>query len=178
MPNLVNQMVTRQLERDLGEAGSMLVVSFGGLTVSETENLRGDLAKSGVKLRMVRNKLARRVLKEKGIEFEDKALIGNTAIAFGDSESAIHAAKILTEKEVKKAGKVKVKAGVLEGSVLGPADANALANIPDTNTMRAMMLGVLSAPARNLVGTLAGLPGGLARVLQARADQLGGEASE
>lgn len=178
MPNLVNQMVSRQLEQEFEDAGSMLVVSFGGLTVEETEALRGDLAKSGVKLRMVRNKLARRVLKGKGIEFEDKALMGNTAIALGDAEGAIHAAKVLTDKEVKKAGKVKVKAGVLAGSVLGPADANALADIPDTNTLRAMMLGVLSGPARSLVGTLAGLPGGLARVLQARADQLGGDAAE
>ena len=178
MPNLVNEMVTRQLERDLGDAGSMLVVSFGGLTVAETEALRGSLAENGVKLRMVRNKLARRVLKQQGIEFEDEAMLGNTAIAYGDGESAIHAAKVLTEKEVKKAGKVKVRAGLLEGSVLGAPDANALADIPDRDTMRAMMLGVVSAPARSLVGVLAGLPGGLARVLQARADQGGEEASE
>ena len=63
MPNLVNQMVSRQLEKEIGEVDSMLVVSLDGLTVAETEVFRGDLAKSGVRLRMLRNKLARRVLR-------------------------------------------------------------------------------------------------------------------
>jgi len=178
MPNLVNEMVTRQLSQDLGEAESMLVVSFEGLTVAETESIRGNLAKSGVKLRMVRNKLASRVLAKRGIEFEAGTLIGNTAVAYGEAEGAIHAAKVFTEKEVKKAGKVKVKAGLLEGTVLGASDAAALADIPDPDTMRAMVLGVISAPARSLVGVLNGLPSGLARVLQARTDQLEGQPSE
>ncbi|MFT5050204.1 MAG: large subunit ribosomal protein L10 [Chlamydiales bacterium] len=172
MPNLVNQMVTRQLSEDLGEVQNMVLVSFEGLTVQETERIRSDLATNGVKLRMVRNNLARRVLAERGIEFEKGTLVGNTALAYGEAEGAIHAAKVFTGPEVKKAGKVKVKAGMLDGAVLNASDAAALADIPDPDTMRAMVLGVISAPARSLVGVLNGLPSGLARVVQARADQL------
>jgi large subunit ribosomal protein L10 len=172
MPNIVKKMVVKELVDELGQAEAMLVVSFGGLTVAETEDLRGSLAEKGVQMRMVRNRLARIVLKERGVEFDDKAIAGNTAIAFGDPEGAIGAAKIFTEKAVKKAGKVKVRACLLEGAILGAAEANALANVPDKLTLRAMMLGVISGPARSLVGVLNGLPSGVARVLSARADEL------
>ncbi len=179
MPNFVNKLILKELTGELESAGSMLFVSFCGLSVSETEDLRGKLAEKGVKFRMIKNSLAKRVLSERGLEFADDVLIGNTGLAYGETEAAIHAAQILTEKEVKKAGKVSLKAGLLEGAILGPADSASLADIPDTDTLRAMMLGVISGPARSLVGVLNALPSGVARVLSARVDAGGGaEASQ
>jgi large subunit ribosomal protein L10 len=163
-------MVVDELTRDFKEAGGMLVLSFGGLTVEQTEDLRNALAAQGIKFRMVRNSLAKLALAEIGLEFDDGVLSGNTAVAYGANEAAIHAAKIFTEKEVKKMGKITLRAALLEGSVLGASDANTLADIPDRDTMNAMLLGVLSGPARSLVSVLSGVPAAVARVLQAHAD--------
>lgn len=171
MPNLVNQLITKELESELSGADSMLLVSFGGLSVVESEDLRGKLAEQNVRFRMVKNSIARRIFAERGFEFDAETFSGNTGLAYGETESAIHAAKIFTSKEVKKAGKVVVKGGVMEGSLLGPQDAVQLADVPDRDTLRAMLLGVISGPARQLVGTLNALPSGLARVLQARVDK-------
>jgi len=176
VPNIVKKLICSELEQAFEGIDGLVMVSFGGLTVAETEDLRGKLAAQGVEFRMVQNKLARRVLIEKGFEFPKEAMTGNTGIAYGDAEAAISAAKVFTESEVKKAGKVKIKAGMLEQNVLGAADALALADIPDRDTLRAKILGCLSGPARGLVGTLAAVPGGLARVVQAHADQ--GEGSD
>ena len=171
MPNIVKNLICKELEDAFDGVEGLLMVSFGGLTVEETENLRNDLAAKGVEFRMVQNKLARRVLLEKGFEFPKEALQGNTGIAYGDAEAAISAAKIFTDTAVKKAGKVKIKAGMLESNVLSEADAVQLADVPDRDTLRAKILGCISGPARSLVGTIHGVPGGLARVLQAHADQ-------
>src|SRR5262245_51134069 len=105
MPSLVNRLVLKELDRDLGQAQGALFLSFGGLTVKESEHLRTKLAEKGVKVRMVRNSLARRVLTERGIALQDTVLAGNTAVAWGGSEAAIHAAKVVSEPEVKKHGK-------------------------------------------------------------------------
>lgn len=175
MPNIVKHLVCKELESEFEGIDGMVLVSFAGLTVEESEGLRDALAAKGVSFRMVQNKLARRVLSEKGMEFPDEALQGNTGIAYGDAEAAINAAKIFSDSEVKKAGKVKIKAGMLEQNVLGQADAVQLANVPDRDTLRAKILGCISGPARGLVGTLNALPSGLARVLQAHADQGEGE---
>jgi large subunit ribosomal protein L10 len=178
MPNLVTELVSQKLEQDLGRSEGMIVVAFGGLTVSQSESLRGQLAEKGVRLRMVRNKLARRVLLRHGHDFPADALVGNVAIAMGDAESAIVAAKVLTSPEVRKVGKVTVRGGLMEGRVLGARDAELLADIPDKDTLRAKILGCLNGPARGLVVSLNGLPSGLARVLQAHLDDAGGAPAE
>ena len=171
MPNIVKRVVNRELEQAFDGIEGLVMVSFGGLTVEESEALRNELAGKGIEFRMVQNSIARRVLLAKGFEFPKEALKGNTGIAYGDAEATITAAKIFTTKEVKEIGKVKIKGGMLEDNVLDAADAVQLAQVPDRDTLRAMLLGALSGPARGLVGTLHAVPGGLARVLQAHADQ-------
>ena len=172
MPNIVNQMVVRDLTAELGEAEGMVVVSYGGLTVAQNEQLRGDLAEKGAKLRMVPNRLARLALKERGLDFAREALSGNTAIAYGSTESAIGAAKVFSTKETKKLGKVEFRAGLLEGELLDAGATAALADVPDRETLQASLLGVLQGPARGLATVINGLPSGVARVLQAHADEL------
>lgn len=176
MPSLVNRLVFRELDRDLGQAKGALFLTFGGLTVKETEHLRGKLAEKGVRVRMLRNSLARRVLSERGVSVGPDVLAGNTAVAWGGAEAAIHAAKVVSEPEVKKHGKVKVRAGILDGQWLGEKDAIALANVPDRPTLQAQILGCLSGPARGLVASLNALPSGLTRVVNARAEKLTAEA--
>jgi large subunit ribosomal protein L10 len=176
MPNEVNTLIHKDLVKRFEEAEGAVMVSYAGLTVKEDSELRDNLAAQGVEFQMVRNSLAKRVMNERGYEFPDDLFSGNTAIAWGDAESTIGAAKVFTDKEVKKAGKVTVKAGLFEGRLLGKSEAIALAEIPDKDTLRAMILGVLSGPSRSLVRVIAGVPGGLARVVQAHVDA--GESSE
>lgn len=173
MPNLVNTLVTKEYADEFRDASGLLFVSFAGLTVEESSALRNELAAQGVRFRMVRNSLAQRVLKEQGSDVPDSAFEGNTAVAYGAAEHAIVAAKLLSTPAVKKAGKIKLKGGVLEGRVLNGADATALADVPDRNTLRAQLLGCISGPARSLVSVVNALPAGLARVVQAHVDQAG-----
>jgi len=172
MPNLVNELVVRDLTEELKDVTGMVVVSFSGLSVVESETVRDLLAEKGVPLRMVRNKLLRRVLAGRGIELDPAALKGNTAIAYGDSEAAIAAAKVFDDKDVKKIKKVQFKAGLMEGQALDAQGAAALAGLPDRDTLRSMLLGVISGPARALATVIHAVPTSVARVVQARADEL------
>jgi large subunit ribosomal protein L10 len=170
---MVNQMVVRDLAEELGSVEGMVIVSYGGLTVAENERMRNELAEKGAKLRMVPNRLARRALKERGLEVSREAMSGNTAIAYGSTESALGAAKVFTHKDVKKLGKVEFRGALLEGAILSAQAAEALADVPDRDTLHSMLLGVIQGPARGLTTVINAVPSGLARVLQARADQLG-----
>ena len=174
MPNVVKKLISEQYADTFGDAEGMVLVALAGLTVQESEGLRNHLDASGAGLFMVKNSLARRTLAERGYEFGDEVLSGNIGIAYGTAEATITAAKIFSESPLKKEGKVELRAGVLEGNALGPADAAALADVPDKDTLRAMLVGVIQAPMRGLAASLAGLPGGLARVMQAKVDADGG----
>lgn len=173
MPNLLKELVTREYTREFEKAGGMLVVSMDRVTVHELEALRAELDKCGARLRMVRNSLARRVLAERGIEFGADVLVGNIGIVYGAAEAAIGAAKVLTSAELKKSGKLPIRAGLLDGTVLSAADALALSGVPDKQTLRSMIVGLLATPARGLVTVLQASPAGMARLLQARVDKAG-----
>lgn len=175
MPNFVNKMVVRELSDSLKGADGMLIVSLAGLTMLENETVRSALAEKGVPLRVVPNRLALIALKDCGLDFPAEAFKGNTAVAWGDAEHAIHAAKVFTEPEIKKTGKVSVNAALLEGRVLDQQEALALADLPDRDSLNAMLLGVLQGPARNLASLLHTATGSIARVLQARVDKGEGE---
>jgi len=172
MPNLVNEMIVRGMSEGVIQAEAMVVVTFGGLNVSETESIRGQVAEAGASLRMVRNRLARLALAEKGIDLGDGILQGNVAIAWGDIEAVIGAAKVFASREVQKTKKVEFKAGLLDGEVLDASATASLADVPDRDTLYAQMLGVISGPARGLACVIQAVPSATARVLQARSDSL------
>lgn len=171
MPNLVNEMVVRELDSGLANAGGLLLLNVAGLTVKETEALRRDLAAKKLRLRFVRSRLARLAFTRKGLAFSEEACAGSLGLICGSGEDAINAAKVLKGSDLLKNKRLSVRAGMLEGAVLGQADTLALAEVPDRATLQAKLLGCLSGPARGLVTLLNANPSGLARVIQARADK-------
>jgi large subunit ribosomal protein L10 len=178
MPNLVNRLVVEEYRRTFDAAQGMVFVSMAGLSVAEVETIRCALADQGVELQMLRNSLAAHVLGQQGYSFADGFFVGNLALAHGSAEAAIHAAKIFASPEVKKAGKISFRGGVLDRSVLSAKEAEQLASVPDKNTLRARLIGCLQGPSRGLVGALNGLPGGLVRLINAHAEKAQGGAAE
>jgi len=172
MPNVVNRLVVQELTHEFKDAEGMVIVSWGALNAVENETLRDKLAEKGCKLTLVRNSLARLVLKEQGFEVAEGVITGYTAIAYGKAEAALHAAKMFSAADVKKAGKVKIRAGVLEGRLLSASDAAALADVPDRKTIEGKLVSCLVGPSRSLVSLVNQVPSGLVRVLQARAEKL------
>lgn len=174
MPSIVKKLAAAELTAALEGTDSLVVIGLEGLDMPENEGLRNEMAEKGVSLRVVPNKIARRVLSEHGMDLPQDAFQGQTALAVGTAESAIEAAKVVKGSELRKEGKITMRAGALEGAVLGAADAVALAEVPDKNTLRAMLLGCLAGPAQGLVGILNAPPSALARVVQAKVDAEGG----
>ena len=176
MPNLINELISRELDDAFEGAEGMVLVSLNGLSVAETEGIRTALADHGVRLRMIRNRLALRSLKAKGYEPADDLFVGNMGACWGEAEDAIHAAKVLHSSPERKAGKVTLRGGIFEGNLLDQDAAVSLASLPSREELRAKVLGTIIAPAQKLVGLLNAPQGALARVLQARVDA-GGESS-
>jgi len=170
MPNVVKEMMIRELTEELKDAEGMLMVNMSGLSVAETEDLRNKLAEQNVPLRMVPNRLARRALASRGLETPEHLFKGNVAVSWGGPEAAIHAAKVMKDAPPQKDGRLTYAGAVLEGNVLGADDAASMADMPGKDELRAMILGCLSGPSRGLVMCLAANGSGLARVIQAHVD--------
>jgi len=70
------------------------------------------------------------------------------------------------------------KGGWMDGQALSPEDVDAIAQLPSKEVLIGRLVGMIASPLTGLATALNNLPAGLARQLQAIADQglLGGDA--
>jgi len=171
-------MATPEKNTEIGEirasfakATSAVLVDFQGLNVESVTKLRDEFRKAGVDYRVCKNTLVWHALDgqpfQKGLE---SSLKGMTGIAWSYEDPSA-AAKVVT-KFKKDNEKLKVKAGVVDGSVLTQQQVETtLATMPGKNELRAQLLSVFLAPVQQFLSVLNALAMNLALVLKAKEDK-------
>ena len=129
----------------------VILVDYCGLTVAEDTDLRRKMREAGVTYMVAKNTFVRIAAKEAGIEGLDSFLEHNTALAF----SAEDPAKILSEF-AKDHKALEIKAGILDGAVIGLDEVKALADLPSREVLLAKLIGSMQAPISGLVNVLHG----------------------
>lgn len=173
MPNLVNEILLDDLERDFQSMGSCVVLTFDKLQPQQDLELRGVMRQAGVQYRVVRNRLAVKAFAKLDLDLK-RAFVGKCGVAIAKEEGAIAAAKALRDFVKKqKQPPVQIVGGVVEGTVYLGGDAEAIADLPDRNTVNSMIAQAVSGPARSLASILNAVAGGMARCIQARVDKAG-----
>lgn len=155
------------------DADYLLMVSFKGLKVAELSDLRAKLGDANARLQVLKNTYIRYGLQQNGIDTAGLELSGDTAVVFGKDEASA-AARILREY-AKTHKSVAFKAAVVDRGVLNAKAAETVADMPSKATLRAMLLGVLQAPARNLVSVLNAKNASLVYALQAYVNKQDGK---
>lgn len=137
----------QEIVSELNASKSAVVVNVIGLTVEQVSELRTNLYNAGCKLKVIKNNIIRRAVKDAGYEGLDEVLVGPNAVAF--SADTQNAAKILNDFS-KNNDLVEIKAGIIDGQVFNGQEVKALAALPNKEGMIAMLLSVLQAPIRNI----------------------------
>lgn len=147
-------------------AHSAVAAEYRGMTVAQVTDLRAKARSQGVYVRVIKNTLARRAVE--GTEFAclKEALKGPLILAFSREDPG--AAARVVKDFAKTNEKLVTKAVAIGGTLYGPADLERLASLPTLDQARAILLGVLQAPATKLARTLAEPAALIARVLAAR----------
>lgn len=139
--------LVQELSSEISASKSAVVVNVIGLTVAEVSELRTNLYNAGCRLKVIKNNIIRRAVKDAGYEMSDEVLVGPNAIAFSTDTQV--AAKVLNDF-AKNNELVEIKAGIIDGQVFNGQEVKALAQLPNKEGMIAMLLSVLQAPIRNL----------------------------
>ena len=156
----------------LARAKLALVTEFIGLTVAGADDLRSKLRARNVEIHVVKNNLVRLAGKDTPFSQLDDLFVGPNAVVLVYGDDPVEPTKVLLDF-AKDHPQLALKAGILDGKVLDRAGIQMLSSLPDKNTLRAQLLGVLKAPARNLVSVMAAVPRSLLYALKAREEQLG-----
>jgi large subunit ribosomal protein L10 len=153
------------LQDRFSKATMTLVATTKGLNVATMQKLRREIKQAGGEYKVAKNTLTRRALKQTAYERLEETLIGPTGLVFAYADP-IAVTKVLV-RFAEENEKLSVKAGVLDQKLLDAAEIEGLAKLPSREVLLAMLLGLLQAPATQLLRTMKEPGAQLARLLDA-----------
>lgn len=143
----VKKGLVSEIQTKLENSVSTIVVDYRGLTVEQVTDLRKQLREAGVELKVLKNGLVRRAATAANYEGLNEALTGPNAIAFSNDDVVAPAKIIYDFAKANEA--LEIKAGVIEGNVVGVEEINTIASLPSREGLLSMLVSVLQAPMRN-----------------------------
>jgi len=159
--------VVAEVSAQVAKAQAIIVAEYRGLEVGNMTDLRAKARKAGVYLRVLKNSLARRAVKDTPFEKLADQMIG--PLVYGISSDPVATAKVLNEF-AKANDKFVIKAGSMANFVMSPKDVANLATMPSREELLAKLLGTMQAPIATFVRTLNEVPGRFVRTLAAVRD--------
>ena len=155
----------------ISESEAVYAVDYRGISVPQAAELRTRLRDADATFRVVKNTLGERAADKAGAEGLKELLDGPTAMTFVRGDAAA-AAKALRDFRRGTGGTLlEFKGGWMNGQPLTPEDVDAIAQLPSREVLIGRLVGLIASPLSGLVTALNNLPAGLARQLQASADQ-------
>jgi large subunit ribosomal protein L10 len=157
----------------LRESSLTILTDYRGLSVTQMQQFRAGLREHDSQFRVVKNTLTGIAADNAGLGEVRPLLEGPTAIVTS-KDDPVGPAKAVQDF-VRSSRILQIKGAILEGAVIPASEVERLASLPSREELLAKVVGGINAPLYGLVSVLSGTIRSLQYVLQARAEQLGGE---
>ena len=163
------------LSGDFAKASVAVLAEYRGLTAGQMNKLRRAVREANGRCRVAKNRLAKRAIGESRYAPLGDMLKGPTALIIGFKDPVAIAK--LAVKLADEMPKLAIKGAVLDGQVMPAAGVKALAELPSREVVLAQLLGLIQAPATQLLRTLNEPGARLARLVDALAKRAEGGAA-
>lgn len=147
------KIVVEEVAAIAAEAHSAVAAEYTGLTVAQMTELRRSAREAGVYLRVVKNTLAKRAVKDTDFECMQEGLTGPLLLAFSMQDPG-SAARIISDY-AKENDKLVAKLVAVGGQLYDSSELKRLASLPTRDQAISMLMAVMKAPVEKFVRTLA-----------------------
>jgi len=145
MPSQLKKLMADELTQRYAECSDCVIVSHTKLSGVEGTELRKILRERGVRMEVVKNRIAARVLKESGKSDVLPFIEGPSALVTGDAEMP-DICKVLSECVKKFEDKLVLRGGLMGDTVLTADGVERLASIPPMPVLQARIVGGIQGP--------------------------------
>jgi large subunit ribosomal protein L10 len=140
-----------EYEQWFKESPALFMMEYNKMSMKEINDFRARVRGAGGQLHVAKNTLLERALDHVG--FEHKTIVGTTLL--GVARDDIPALAKVFSEAAKNSEVFRIKGGFMDRRQMAAEEVKMLADLPPMPIVQARLLGVLSAPATNLVRTLA-----------------------
>ena len=161
------QAVVQEVAAQVATAKAIVLAEYRGLEVGSMTELRRRARRSGVYLRVLKNTLARRAVKDTPFAKLAESMTG--PLVYGISSDPVATAKVMNEF-AKGHEKFVIRAGAMPNAVISAREVVALASMPSREELVARLMGTMQAPIAQFVRTLNEVPSKFVRALAAVRD--------
>jgi large subunit ribosomal protein L10 len=162
------QAIVAEVAEVASTAFSAVAAEYRGITVEDMTALRAQARNNGVYLRVVKNTLARRAVRDTEFECITDGLTGPLVLAFSQEDPGA-AARVIKDF-TKENDALKVTLVAIGGQMLDASQLDALAKLPTYDQAISMLMSVMKAPVQKLTQTMNEVPGKLVRTVAAIRD--------
>ncbi len=149
MSKYVKELMMDQLRTDLDGSRSVLILDLKGLDAVSEFQFRRDMRKKSIKVRALKNSLARRVFADMGMDGLSRYLEGPSVAVWGGAGVAELAKEVSTQ--VKTLKKPEIKGGAVDGTVIGPSQVEDITKLPSREALIARVVSLALSPAQRVV---------------------------
>lgn len=167
-----DELVAQYMEL-IDSSNAIFITEYGGMNVKAVEGLRDKVREAEGTFFITKNTLLMHALRESNRPVPEEMLVGQVATGFAQGEAPT-LAKALTEY-AKSEDNFAVRGGIMDADILSLEQVEALANLPSLDQLRGQLIGLISAPAQNIAGVIAGGVRQIVNVLDAYAKSEEGE---
>lgn len=175
MSKAIKQMEMTALKNTFHDVRDMVFLSMKGLSCLGDSTLRTALRKKNIRLKIVKNTLARKVFGELGLNLDPKSPYwqGPSIVAWGANSIAELSQELKKELEAPKTlslfkDKVKIKGAVADGQEVA---FDVALKMPTRAEAIAQVIGSITGPGGSVVGCLTGIGNQIASQISQIADR-------
>ena len=165
--------VVENIKENISRSKLLVLTDYLGFSVKEMTQLRRQLRAENSEVKVIKNTLVERAVKESGLGELEGHLKGPTAVILGYQDT-VGPLKVLV-KFLKDAEKGTIRIGVLDKKVFSQGDLTAISKLPSREVLLAKVVGSLQSPIVGLVNVLQGPIRKLVYALDAIKAKKGGE---